>query len=378
PQVNQRELKTVVNGFSIHHHHTLPHNFSLSLLPKSPQIPSFKNTTKHCSARRVRLVSCNATVNEDQQPPPGNLDRRRMFLLASEGYTVACPVYPQTPSPLLTQYPPRLNPMRTRRLTKRRITHQLLPAHIPQNHRLEAPPPPSRLRVRPAAQTVDQSYIDKYSKAIALMKALPDDDPRNFTQQANSASQTSSSKSTTAGSSSPSTATTYISTKNLGQTHRRPDVRFAVLELGPPAGMQLPALYANPDSPLYDELPAAAHQPPTLVDLDFNGTDEKVNREARVNTNLKIMYRQMVSNAKKPLLFFGWPYRAGTEADPEPVQLRQFRTGRFIYSREITPSQILRTWGVLFSSQGSYIFAHTLQCGSDVEHLENLGPKKRY
>ncbi|KAJ4843775.1 hypothetical protein Tsubulata_017402 [Turnera subulata] len=48
--------------------------------------------------------------------------------------------------------------------------------------------PPSAndlLRVRPAAHLVDDAYIAKYSKAVELMKALPADDPRNFTQQAN-------------------------------------------------------------------------------------------------------------------------------------------------------------------------------------------------
>ncbi|KAM1918067.1 hypothetical protein ACFX13_037591 [Malus domestica] len=80
--------------------------------------------------------------------------------------------------------------------------------------------------------------------------------------------------------------------------------------------MQLPALYANPDSPLYDELRASRHQPSTLIDLDFNGTDETMSNDVQIDANLKIMYRQMVSNSKKPLLFFGSPLRAGTEPDP--------------------------------------------------------------
>lgn len=43
--------------------------------------------------------------------------------------------------------------------------------------------PPPRLRVRPAAHLVDAEYVAKYEKAVALMKQLPDDDPRSFAQQ---------------------------------------------------------------------------------------------------------------------------------------------------------------------------------------------------
>lgn len=42
----------------------------------------------------------------------------------------------------------------------------------------------SPLRVRPAAHLVDSAYVAKYERAVALMRALPDDDPRSFAQQA--------------------------------------------------------------------------------------------------------------------------------------------------------------------------------------------------
>ena len=51
--------------------------------------------------------------------------------------------------------------------------------------RLPPAPPPagSPLRVRPSAHLVDEEYLAKYERAVALMKALPDDDPRSFAQQ---------------------------------------------------------------------------------------------------------------------------------------------------------------------------------------------------
>lgn len=41
------------------------------------------------------------------------------------------------------------------------------------------------LRFRPAAHLADKAYTAKYTKALELMKALPDSDPRSFTQQSN-------------------------------------------------------------------------------------------------------------------------------------------------------------------------------------------------
>ncbi|KAJ6314309.1 hypothetical protein OIU78_017890 [Salix suchowensis] len=41
------------------------------------------------------------------------------------------------------------------------------------------------MRMRRAAHLVDSAYVAKYAKAIAMMKSLPDDDPRSFKNQAN-------------------------------------------------------------------------------------------------------------------------------------------------------------------------------------------------
>nr|KYP62953.1 hypothetical protein KK1_017514 [Cajanus cajan] len=78
--------------------------------------------------------------------------------------------------------------------------------------------------------------------------------------------------------------------------------------------MQLPSIYADPKSPLYDPLRNANHQPPTLVDLDFNLDDP--NAVGDISSNLSIMYRQIVTNGKTSTLFLGSAYRAGDEPDP--------------------------------------------------------------
>lgn len=80
--------------------------------------------------------------------------------------------------------------------------------------------------------------------------------------------------------------------------------------------MTLPAIYTNPNSALFDSLRDKSHQPPTVVDLNFSGSGSPVNPDQQTSRNLTIMYRQMVSNAKTPQLFFGSSYKAGEEPNP--------------------------------------------------------------
>ncbi|KAH9320949.1 hypothetical protein KI387_015588, partial [Taxus chinensis] len=41
------------------------------------------------------------------------------------------------------------------------------------------------MRVRPSAHNLDKKYVEKYKRAVQLMRELPSDDPRSFKQQAN-------------------------------------------------------------------------------------------------------------------------------------------------------------------------------------------------
>lgn len=83
--------------------------------------------------------------------------------------------------------------------------------------------------------------------------------------------------------------------------------------------MQMPAIFTDPKSPLYDPLRDANHQPPTLLDLNYAKGDanpDPTKAEELYASNLNVMYRQMVSGATKPPLFFGKPYRAGDDPSP--------------------------------------------------------------
>ncbi|CAL9124849.1 unnamed protein product, partial [Musa acuminata var. zebrina] len=185
---------------------------------------------------------------------------------------------------------------------------------------------PSRstpLRVRPAAHLVDPEYLAKYKKAIELMKALPADDPRNFIQQSNVHCVHCDSI--------PDHDIQvhqnwffypwhrwylYFNERILGKLIGDDNFTLPFWNWDSLGGMMLPSIYADPSSPLYDNLRDAKHQPPFLVDFDFNGTDPGFTDAQQIDHNLKIMYRQFFSNGKKPLLFLGSAYRGGDKPNP--------------------------------------------------------------
>lgn len=213
---------------------------------------------------------------------------------------------------------------------------------VPSTKILDFKRPPSNapLRVRPAAHLADKDYIAKYSKAIELMKALPEDDPRSFMQQADIHCAYCNGAYDQVGFPNLDIQVhnswlffpfhryyLYFYEKILGKLIDDPTFALPFWNWDSPGGMQLPAMYADPNSPLYDNLRNKNHQPPTLLDLDWSGTDTPTSNQEQLSSNLTIMYRQMVSNGKTPRLFFGGAYRAGDEPGPEPGPIENIPHG---------------------------------------------------
>ncbi|GAU42114.1 hypothetical protein TSUD_350880 [Trifolium subterraneum] len=184
-----------------------------------------------------------------------------------------------------------------------------------------------KLRVRPAAQLVNDDYFAKYNKALELMRALPDDDPRSFYQQASVHCAYCVGGYTQQGY--PDTELQvhnswlflpfhrwylYFYERILGSLIDDPTFAIPYWNWDAPDGMQIPSIFTNPNSSLYDPKRNTTHQPPTIVDLNYDKKNPSNNpAEKQIIINLNLMHRQMISNSKTNRQFLGSPYRGGDE-----------------------------------------------------------------
>ncbi|KAJ8531630.1 hypothetical protein K7X08_034124 [Anisodus acutangulus] len=142
----------------------------------------------------------------------------------------------------------------------------------------------SKVKIRPAAHNVTQEYMSKYSTAIQRMKELDKDDPLNFIW--------------------------YLYFERiLGSLIGDDTFGLPFWNYDSKVGMQMPSLYNIVNSPLYDPNRNQNHFPPNVIDLGFTTIDLNASREQKINNNLTMMYRQMLTNAPCPQLFFGNPIR---------------------------------------------------------------------
>ncbi|MFX6532753.1 tyrosinase family protein [Acinetobacter baumannii] len=187
------------------------------------------------------------------------------------------------------------------------------------------------MRVRRAAHLVDDAYIAKFKKAVELMRALPEDDPRSFKQQANVHCAYCAGAYNQAGFTNLKLQIhrswlffpfhryyIYFFERILGKLINDTTFALPFWNYDSPGGMTIPSMFIDTNSSLYDSLRDSNHQPPTIVDLNyaFSDSDNTTTPEEQMIINLKIVYRQMVSSAKTPQLFFGRPYRRGDQEFP--------------------------------------------------------------
>ncbi|XWS15711.1 hypothetical protein CRYUN_Cryun34aG0025400 [Craigia yunnanensis] len=301
---------------------------SNSTIPTSITSSFFPKTSQHSIARKQKsnfipkVISCKAT-NSDQNP--NKFDRRDVLIglggiygaasLSHDPFALAAPISaPQLEKCEQADLPEGAEPTNCCPPVSRKI--------------IDFKPPSSNspLRVRPAAHLVDDAYIAKFSRAIELMKALPANDPRNFMQQANIHCAYCDGAYDQVGFPDLELQVhnswlffpfhryyLYFFEKILGKLIDDPTFAMPFWNWDSPAGMKMPAMYANTKSPLYNELRNQGHYPPSLLDLDYDGTDETTTKRDQLTSNLRIMYRQMVSNGKTSRLFLGGSFRAGDE-----------------------------------------------------------------
>ncbi|XP_006644832.1 polyphenol oxidase, chloroplastic-like [Oryza brachyantha] len=202
------------------------------------------------------------------------------------------------------------------------------------------------LRTRRPAHAAGADHMAKYERAVALMKALPRSDPRSFYQQANVHCAYCTGAYRQVGH--PELAVQihfswfffpfhraylYFFERIAGKLLGDPGFALPFWSWDVPEGMRMPLAFANVSSPLYDPLRNPRHAPPKLVDLDFSKLGEKnLTDEQQIQHNLRIMYKQMISNAPLASLFYGQPFRAGQADKPGAGTV------------EIYPHNTMHTW----------------------------------
>ncbi|KXG33463.1 polyphenol oxidase I, chloroplastic [Sorghum bicolor] len=208
------------------------------------------------------------------------------------------------------------------------------------------PDPAEPLRTRRPVHVVGAEYMAKYARAVALMKALPQSDPRSFYQQANIHCAYCTGAHRQLGYPELGIQIHFswlffpfhraylyfferIAAKLLGD----PAFALPIWSWDVPEGMGIPEVFTDEASPLYDPIREPSHAPPKVADLDFSYRLEKnLTDEQQILHNLRVMYKQMISGAALPSLFMGQPYRAGDAAKPGAGTV------------ELAPHNSMHTW----------------------------------
>ncbi|KAK6157446.1 hypothetical protein DH2020_011694 [Rehmannia glutinosa] len=219
-------------------------------------------------------------------------------------------------------------------------------------------PPVHRMRVRPAAHKVTKEYLAKFEEAIRRMKALDKDDPtdpRGFMQQANIHCAYCNGAHDQVGFKDLDIQVhnswlffpfhrwyLYFYEKILGKLIDDPTFVLPFWNWDNPKGMQMPRIFDNPRSPLFNTNRNQDNRPPAMIDLGFSGATEDLQK---VVNNLSSMYSEMIRSVNSTIDFMGQPYRAGNSPSP----------------------------GMGSSERGSHIAAHVFVGNPKNRYMEDMG-----
>nr|WMB80850.1 PPO-2 [Aphelandra squarrosa] len=349
---------------------------SSQLLARSNRFPTPRKTARRHS------ISCKSADNTDEKSP-GRFDRRDVLiglgglygataLSAASPFAFAAPISaPDVTKCGPADLPPGATPT------------NCCPPPTASIVDFKFPPPPATLRLRPAAHLADQAYVAKFNRAVELMRALPDDDPRSFKQQANVHCAYCDGAYDQVGFPDLELQVhnswlffpfhryyLYFFERILGKLIDDPNFAMPFWNWDSPGGMRIPAMYTSPSSALFDQLRDRGHQPPTVIDLNFGGRDTGgVTPQQQMQRNLTIMYRQMVSNSRTSRLFFGSPYRRGENPNPGPGSIENTPHGPVhVWTGDSTQPNLENMGNFYSAGRDPIFFAHH----SNIDRLWNV------
>ncbi|XP_060207934.1 catechol oxidase B, chloroplastic-like [Lycium barbarum] len=283
----------------------------------------------HGSRRQSFKVSCNANNSGEHEKNLEGVDRRNVLLGLGGLYGAAnlAPLATASPIP-----PPDLNSCGTATITDGPpVPYSCCP---PKPEDLDSVPyykfpSVTKLRIRQPAHAVDEEYIAKYQLAISRMRELDKLDPFDpigFKQQANVHCAYCNGAYKIGGKELQVHFSwlffpfhrwyLYFYERILGSLINDPTFALPYWNWDHPKGMCLPPMFDVEGSSLYDAKRNPHVRNGTTMDLGSFGEEVQTTQLQQMANNLTLMYRQMITNAPCPLLFFGKPYPLGTDPSP--------------------------------------------------------------
>ncbi|KAM3397480.1 catechol oxidase B, chloroplastic [Capsicum galapagoense] len=273
-------------------------------------------------------VSCNANNSGEHDKNLDAVDRRNVLLGLGGLYGAAnvAPLAIASPIP-----PPDLKSCSKAHINEtEEVSYSCCP---PKPEDMDSVPyykfpSMTKLRIRPPAHAADEEYIAKYQLATSRMRELDKDpfDPLGFKQQANIHCAYCNGAYKVGGKELQVHFSwlffpfhrwyLYFYERILGSLIGDPTFGLPYWNWDHPKGMRLPPMFDREGSSLYDEKRNQNHRNGTIIDLGHFGDEVQTTQLQMMTNNLTLMYRQMITNAPCPLLFFGAPYPLGTDPSP--------------------------------------------------------------
>ncbi|XVF01086.1 hypothetical protein REPUB_Repub04eG0057300 [Reevesia pubescens] len=164
-------------------------------------------------------------------------------------------------------------------------------------------------------------YVD-FQFPYPKLPSLPYDDPRSFARQANLHCLFCTGAYEQQNSNEPVSIhrtwlffpwhrmMIYFHERIIGSLIGDDTFAFPVWTWDIPEGMMMPDFYVNKNLSFFHTERDFSHFPPKAADLNYIIPERNLSREEQIDTNLALMYNQMVSGASKTELFMGCAYKA--------------------------------------------------------------------